>query len=89
MEKEYNGVLVFAEQKNGNIHKVSYELLGKARELADKLGVPVYSVLLGPRGIKAEELIYRGADKVFYVEDDVFDGPEELIYKMNLEQVVN
>ena len=35
-EKEFNGVLVFAEQKNGEIHKVSYELLGKGKELANK-----------------------------------------------------
>ncbi|KAA8671382.1 electron transfer flavoprotein subunit alpha/FixB family protein [Clostridium sp. HV4-5-A1G] len=89
MEKEYKGILVFAEQKKGNIHKVSYELLGKAGELADKLNVPVYSVLLGPSGIKAGELIYRGADKVFYVEDDVFDEPEELVYKINLEQIIS
>ncbi|MHC6180219.1 electron transfer flavoprotein subunit alpha/FixB family protein [Clostridium sp. JNZ X4-2] len=89
MEKEYNGILVFAEQKKGQIHKVSYELLGKARELADKLNAPVYSVLLAPKGIKAEELIYRGADKVFYIENDVFNEPEELVYKMNLVQLIH
>ncbi|AZV56973.1 electron transfer flavoprotein subunit alpha/FixB family protein [Clostridium sp. AWRP] len=88
MEKEYNGVLVFAEQKKGEIHKVSYELLGKARELAGKLGIPVYSALLGPCCIKAEELIYRGADKVFYVEDDIFNAPEETVYKTNLENLI-
>ncbi|ADK15096.1 MULTISPECIES: electron transfer flavoprotein subunit alpha/FixB family protein [Clostridium] len=88
MEKEYNGVLVFAEQKKGEIHKVSYELLGKARELAGKLDIPVYSALLGPCGIKAEELIYRGADKVFYVEDDIFNAPEETVYKTNLESLI-
>lgn len=88
MGKEYNGVLVFAEQKKGEIHKVSYELLGKARELAGKLDIPVYSALLAPCGIKAEELIYRGADKVFYVEDDIFNAPEETVYKTNLENLI-
>jgi len=88
MEKEYSGVLVFAEQKKGSIHKVSYELLGKARELAEKLNVLVYSALLGPNGIDAKELIYRGADKVFYVEDDIFNVPEETIYKTNLESLI-
>lgn len=89
MDKEFNGILVFAEQKNGQIHKVSFELLGKAKELAEKLETPVYSVVLGPKGIDAQELIYRGADKVFYIEDDEFNQPEELIYKENLENLIN
>ncbi|MCI1945200.1 electron transfer flavoprotein subunit alpha/FixB family protein [Clostridium luticellarii] len=89
MGKEYSGVLVFAEQKKGQIHNVSYELLGKARQLADKLNAPVYSVLLGPNGIRAEELIYRGADKVFYIEDDIFNEPEELVYKINLVKLID
>ena len=88
--KEYDGVLVFAQQKNGEIHKISYELLGKGKELADKLGVPVYSALLGPSNIDVNELIYRGADKVFYISDDkLFDEPEELIYVRNLVDLIN
>ncbi|WP_411679369.1 electron transfer flavoprotein subunit alpha/FixB family protein [Clostridium thailandense] len=83
-EKEFNGVLVFAEQKNGEIHKVSYELLAKGKELASKIQVPVFAVLLGPAGMKTEELIYRGADKVFYIEGNEFNEPEELIYIDNL-----
>lgn len=84
MKKEFNGVLIFAEQKNGEIHKVSYELLGKGKELANKLKAPVFCAVLGPSNIKTEELIYRGADKVFYIEGDEFNEPEELIYKDNL-----
>lgn len=87
--KEFSGVLVFAEQKNGEIHKVSYELLGKGRKIADRLGVFLYSVVLGTTNIKTEELIYRGADKVFYLEDDMFNEPEELIYKINLVNLIN
>lgn len=83
-KKEFNGVLVFAEQKNGEIHKVSYELLGKGGELADKLNVPLFCVVLGPSNIKPEELIYRGADKAFFIEGNQFDQPEELIYKDNI-----
>jgi electron transfer flavoprotein alpha subunit len=88
-EKEHNGVLVFAEQKNGEIHKVSYELLGKGKELANKLKAPLYAGVLGPAGVKAEELIYRGAEKVFYIEGDEFNEPEELIYKDNLLNLIN
>jgi len=88
VDKEYSGILVFAEQKNGQIHKVSYELLGKARQLSDKLNAPVYSVVLGADGVEAEELIYRGADKVFYVQDDIFNLPEEVTYTINLKNLI-
>ena len=49
---------------------MAFELLGKARELADKLGVGVAAVLLG-HGVKdkAQELIHRGADTVYVVDD--------------------
>jgi electron transfer flavoprotein alpha subunit len=59
-------VLVFAEQDNGDVHPVTYELLGKGRELADKLGVGLSALLLG-YGLqkKAAELIQYGGDKVY------------------------
>lgn len=88
-DKEFKGVLVFAEQKNGEIHKVSYELMQKGREIADTLGVKVYSVLLGPSNMKTEELIYRGANKVFYIGDNEFSVPEEMIYNTNLVSLIN
>ena len=86
---EYGGVLVFAEQKQGIIHKVSYELLGKGGELAKKLGVPLYSIVFGPADMNVQELIYRGADKVFYVESEEFNKPEEMLFKLNLVNAIN
>ncbi len=44
---EYKGVWVFCEQKKGIIQPVSYELLGKGRELADKLNTQLSGVVLG------------------------------------------
>jgi electron transfer flavoprotein alpha subunit/NAD-dependent dihydropyrimidine dehydrogenase PreA subunit len=67
---DYSGVMVFAEQRHGRVHPVSYELLGKAQELASQLGEPVYAVILGSGLTKgAEELVKRGADKVFVYDD--------------------
>ena len=40
-------VWVFAEQEEGKLSDVPRELLGKGRELADKLGVPLAAVLIG------------------------------------------
>lgn len=62
-------VFVFAEQRDGNIQKVSYELIGKARTLADDLSQDVVAVLMGD-GItdKAKSLIAGGADEVIVVD---------------------
>ena len=63
-------VWVFAEEENGRLADVALELLGKGRELAGRLGVPLGAVLLGGRG--TDELVNRlspyGADKVYLVE---------------------
>ncbi len=63
-------VWVFAEQEDGSLHDVALELCGKARELADRLGVKVGAVL---PGWNVRELAYRliahGADRVYLVED--------------------
>lgn len=82
--QEYRGVLIFAEQKYGVIHKVSYELLNKGKKLARDLQVPLYAMILGKKDINTQELIYRGADEVFHVEGDNFDFPEELLYANNI-----
>jgi len=73
----YKGVLVFAEQKDGVVHPVAFELLGKGRELAEQLGEPVYAVIMG-NGVKqrAEELVAMGADKVF-----VYDDPALAVFR--------
>ena len=69
--KSYQGVWVFAEQHQGEIAPVVFELLAKARQLADDLGTYVGAVFLGSNiKAKAQELIWRGADKVFLVEDE-------------------
>ena len=68
--KEYQGVFVFVQQVDGTIANVSYELIGKGRELAGKLGTEVTAVLLGSgvKGLTASLARY-GADKVILVDD--------------------
>ena len=62
-------VFVIAEQRDGELQKVSTELIGKARELADDLGQEVYAILLGENvKAKADVLIHHGADKVIVVD---------------------
>ena len=67
---DYKGIWVFAEQKQGKTQSVSFELLGKARELAKILDTEVSAVLLGHQmEAEATELIWRGADNVYLVDD--------------------
>ena len=63
-------VWVFAEQEDGKLSDVPRELLGKGRELADRLGVTLAAVLMGD-GVEglAKPLFEAGADKVHLVED--------------------
>ena len=66
-----NSVMVFIQQDEGKIADVSIELVCKARDLADKLGVDVTAAIFGKDVAKAAEtLIPYGADEIFCVEDD-------------------
>ena len=87
---EHRGLMVFAEQHEGRIHPVSYELLGKGTEIARKLGVEVSSVLLGSEmGDEVNELFYYGAEKVYYFDHPTLRDFDLLNYKHNLVRLVN
>jgi len=82
--QERGSVLVYAEQEEGEIHQVTFELLGKGRELADRLGVGLGSVLLGHRiGKQAAEPIHHGADKVFLYDDPSLRDFDVIRYARN------
>ncbi len=67
--EDYRGVWVFCEQRKGQIQSVVFELLGEGRKLADELRTQLSAVLLGNDvRDKVDELIWRGADKVYLVE---------------------
>jgi electron transfer flavoprotein alpha subunit len=85
----YKGLMVFAEQQNGKIHPVSFELLGKGRELAGKLGIEVSAVLLG-NSIEdtAQELVQYGADKVYVYDNPTLADFDLLNYKHNIVRLV-
>ena len=70
MNREQGEVWVFAEQEEGKLAEIAFELLGKARELGDKLGVKVGAVLMGS-GVEAlaKPLFEGGADVVHLVDD--------------------
>ncbi|OGU16676.1 MAG: electron transfer flavoprotein subunit alpha [Geobacteraceae bacterium GWC2_53_11] len=69
----YRGVWVFVEQTEGEVAKVSWELLGKGRELAAALGTELSAIVVGHNvGELCQESFHYGADKAFLVDAPVF-----------------
>lgn len=69
----YNGIVVFVEQHQNVAHPVSFELIGKAKDLAKKSKEEVYALVVGDdvKHIALEALTY-GVDKVFVYENNAF-----------------
>ncbi len=69
-KSKWKGIAVYGEIINNVLHPVTRELLGEARRLADKIGHPVYAILIG-YGIDniAKEIIDCGADEIFVYDD--------------------
>jgi electron transfer flavoprotein alpha subunit len=65
-----NDVLVVAEIRDGALKKISFEMLGEGRRIADQLGGSVFAVALGEGiGDAIAPLAHYGADKVFVADD--------------------
>lgn len=71
---EFSDIWVFIEHQNNQILDVSYELIGKARELADKKQCRVCSVMIGKDvSDYTKELIAYGSDLVYLCDTESSD----------------
>ncbi|HQA04508.1 MAG TPA: electron transfer flavoprotein subunit alpha [Thermodesulfovibrio thiophilus] len=86
--KDFKGVWIFAEQSQGKIASVAYELLGIGRKLADELKSELCAVLFG-KSDEVEELIKWGADKVYYVNSSDYTYLDDDLYSKTLVKLVN
>lgn len=67
----WKGVAVYVDHVEGEIHPVTLELIGKARELASKIKQPVYCVFMGHNiKNKGEELLHYGVDEVLVYDNE-------------------
>lgn len=91
--KSYKGVWVYVEHEHGHVHPVSWELLGKGRELADKLGVELAGVVLGGTGDAvraiADEAIRHGADTCYLMQSEVLADYRNQPYTVGMTELVN
>jgi len=87
---EYNGIWVFAEEQRGELKPTGPQLLGKGRELADELGEELCAVLIG-NDIKdlSEELAAYGAEKVYVVDDKIFENYSTEAYTTALTSLIS
>ncbi len=87
---DYKGVMVYAEQVDGKITPVTYELIGKGKQLAGELGTEVTAVLLGSDvGALPEKLEMRGADRVIVVDNAALNVYKTEPYVHALTTVIN
>lgn len=89
--KDYSGVFVFCEQRDGKMSKVAYELIGKGREIANKINEKVTAVLLGYEinDDIAKSLIHYGADEVILVDNKALEIYTTEAYTQALVKVIN
>jgi electron transfer flavoprotein alpha subunit len=91
--KAYKGVWVFVEHDRGHVNPVSWELMGQARQLADKLQVEVSGVILGgpdePLDAYAKEAYAYGADHCYIMRDPVLKGYRNEPFTKGMTDLVN
>ena len=82
-EPTYHGeVWVVAELTEGAIHPATFELIGKARELADSLETKVGVCLAGSHVEQlAKQLIEAGADNIYVTEDKLLEKFDPTAYR--------
>lgn len=91
--KAYQGVWVFIEHERGEVHPVSWELLGEGRKLADQLGVTLSGVVLGAPGLATrrfcEEAFFHGADSCYLMQDVVLSAYRNQPFTKGMTDLVN
>lgn len=71
---QWKGIAVYVDHIDGVIHPVTFELIGKAKELAEKIHHPVYAVMMGHNiQSQCEELLHYHVDKVFAYDAQELD----------------
>lgn len=88
--KDYQGVWVFAEQRDNKIQPVVFELLAKSKEIAAALKTDITAVLLGQNvDALASELIAHGANKVIVSDDPIFKSFNTDAYTVQIAKLLN
>lgn len=88
----WRGISVFIETDLDGVHHVSFELIGKAKELAEVIKHPVYAILIGSKkknDAYLMEILEYGVDKVFIYESPEYEKFNMERYARCLEDFIN
>lgn len=86
----WNGITVYVDHLDGKIHPVTLELIGKARELADKVNQKVYCVAMGENIEESvNELLHYGVDKVYLYDNEELKYFRIEPYTSTIEDFIN
>ncbi len=89
-KSQWKGIAVYVDHIDGVIHPVTYELIGKARELALKINHPVYAIMMGSNITEqCQELLHYNVDKVFAYDEEQLDRFKIEPYTAVFEDFVN
>ena len=83
------GILIFAEQRDGKCPGVTLELISEGRRMADKLGGELMAVLMGSKveGI-SPILAHYGADKIYLLDDPSLSNYNSDVYSQILTTII-
>jgi len=90
VKPSYSGdVWVIAEHDGSQMHPATFELIGKARDLADSLEIKVGVVIAGEKvEPMAKALIEAGADKIYVIEDKLLEPFDPAAHRTVIAEVV-
>lgn len=84
-----NNILVIAEERDGHLRKVSFELVTVAKEMAQGLGGAIEAVVIGANtGSAADEMAKSGASRVYHADDPALQSSAPEVYATVLADLV-
>ncbi len=87
---DYKGIMVFAEQRSGELQKVALELLGEGRKLSEKLGCELSATIIGKEIKQLSDMLFAyGADKVYFVDNNKLKDYNTEAYSDAFVEVIN
>ena len=86
---DYKGIFVFIQQSDGAICKVSFELLGKAKELSDDINEPVTAVIAGCDVADTARELVGFVDRMIIIDDPLLKEYRAEPYAQALKAVID
>lgn len=88
LSNSHRGIWVFAEQRDGRLKNVDFELLSKGRELADTLKTELSAICLGHNMNDIDRLLDYDTDKVYLVDNPALATNQEDFYVSELVRLI-